>query len=139
MFTIHFTVPEFAKTLARSRTPDQVSEPPTAYGRNWADVDAKMRPQLQRAALRVLGHVHDAEDAVQEALLRAWQGADRVRDPGAFAGWIFAIQRNVALSVSQRRKARRMAPLDDRDEIDPRQSQPDHRNSGQRGLSGPHR
>ena len=65
--------------------------------RDWAVLDARMRPRLQRVALRVLGNPEDAEDAVQDTFFRAWKGADTVRDPAALEGWMCRIARNVAI------------------------------------------
>lgn len=50
-----------------------------------ADIFAPLRPKLVRIAYRMLGSVAEAEDVVQDALLR-WLAADRsaVREPEAF-------------------------------------------------------
>ncbi len=62
-----------------------------------------LRPKLMRVAYRMLGSVADAEDVLQEALIR-WMGADRseVREPEAF------LRRTVArLCLDQLKSARR--------------------------------
>ena len=64
---------------------------------------APLRPKLMRVAYRMLGSVADAEDMVQEALVR-WMGADRreVREPAAF------LRRTVTrLCLDQLKSARR--------------------------------
>jgi len=71
------------------------------------------RPALMAHCYRMLGSVVDADDAVQEALLRAW------RSQGAFEGrssvrtWLFRIATNVCLDALGSR-ARRVRPIDDR-------------------------
>jgi RNA polymerase sigma-70 factor (ECF subfamily) len=61
-----------------------------------------------RVALRTLGDVAEAEDAVQEAYLRVWNGRDTLRDPEAVHAWIYGTVRNVA-SKRARSRARRGA------------------------------
>lgn len=82
--------------------------------------------EMYRFAARSLGDPHAAEDAVQEAFLRAWRAADRF-DPqiASLRGWLFAILRNVVLDSfrAQRSRPRLRAasgfPGDDRaDDVD---------------------
>ncbi|MGN6168293.1 MAG: RNA polymerase sigma factor, partial [Solirubrobacteraceae bacterium] len=47
--------------------------------------------RVYRVALRVLGNPSDAQDAVQEAFVQAWQSLGRLRADGAFAGWLYRI------------------------------------------------
>jgi RNA polymerase sigma-70 factor (ECF subfamily) len=46
----------------------------------------------------------DAEEAVQEALLRAWRSHAQQREPGAELGWVLRITRNEALRSRARRR-----------------------------------
>lgn len=46
---------------------------------------------MYRFALYALGHAQDAEDAVGEAVVDAWRGLRKLRDPEAFRPWIFKI------------------------------------------------
>ncbi len=61
-----------------------------------------------RIAYDLLGDRGGAEDAVQEALARAWEGLDKLRDPGAAEAWFFRIVTNVCLRALRRRRLRRM-------------------------------
>ncbi|MCC6475165.1 MAG: hypothetical protein IT514_15640, partial [Burkholderiales bacterium] len=45
----------------------------------------------------MLGDEHEAEDAVQDALLLAWRSSASLRDPRAFEAWIIRIARNAAV------------------------------------------
>lgn len=64
-----------------------------------------------RAARAVLDSDADAEDAVGEALLKAWQNWDRLRDRGAVRAWLLKITVNCA--YTQRRKLGRVTVVED--------------------------
>jgi RNA polymerase sigma-70 factor (ECF subfamily) len=59
----------------------------------------------------MLGSVHDAEDALQETLLRAWRGVDGLRDADSGRAWLYAIATNVCRTELTRR-TKRMLPHD---------------------------
>jgi RNA polymerase sigma-70 factor (ECF subfamily) len=59
----------------------------------------------------MLGSVHDAEDALQETLLRAWRGVEGLRDAESGRAWLYAIATNVCRTELARR-ARRVLPHD---------------------------
>ncbi len=54
----------------------------------------------------MLGSVHDADDAMQESLLRAWRGAPGLRDPRSARAWLYSIATNVCLTELGRRQKR---------------------------------
>jgi RNA polymerase sigma-70 factor (ECF subfamily) len=66
----------------------------------------------------------DAEEAVQEALLRAWRSHAQQREPGAELGWVLGITRNEALR-SRARRQRRFEVGTDADELPERGSTDD--------------
>ena len=57
----------------------------------------------------MLGSVHDADDALQDTLLRAWRGAAGLRDAGSARSWLYSIATNVCLTELERRH-KRMLP-----------------------------
>jgi len=64
-----------------------------------------LRRHAQLHARRLL-EPHEAEDAVQEAMIRAWRGRHRCRSPGAPEPWLRQIVRNEALRLRERRSGR---------------------------------
>ena len=82
-------------------------------------VDAHRR-ELHAHCYRMLGSVQDAEDAMQEAMLRAWRGREKLADPAALRAWLYRIATNAALDLIARRK-RRLLPADYADRADPSQ------------------
>jgi RNA polymerase sigma-70 factor (ECF subfamily) len=116
---------------------EAVLEPVTIEGQTPAElVHAALRgdrgafatlvePQLGVAlgAAIVLTRSHaDAADAVQDALLAAWQGLDRLRDPVAFPAWFRTHVIRAAIRTSRRRsrvvELDLVAPSDDRATVD---------------------
>jgi RNA polymerase sigma-70 factor (ECF subfamily) len=59
---------------------------------------------LYRVALRVMGDVGEAEDALQEALLDAWRRIDRFRGESAFSTWMYRVVTNRCLGMLRRRR-----------------------------------
>ncbi|MEP7357058.1 MAG: RNA polymerase subunit sigma-70 [Anaerolineales bacterium] len=57
---------------------------------------------------RILGSVEDAEDALQEAFLRAWRHSDSLRSQAALRAWLYRIATNVALNMLASRRVRSM-------------------------------
>lgn len=69
-------------------------------------------PLLRRYALARLGHREDAQDAVQEALLKVGAGIGSLRDPAAFPKWIYRIlERRCADQLRYRQRRGRQERL----------------------------
>ncbi len=76
------------------------------------------RRELHAHCYRMLGSVQDAEDAIQEAMLRAWRSRDKLADPAALRAWLYRIATNASLDLIARRK-RRLLPADYTGRADP--------------------
>ena len=69
------------------------------------------RPELHAHCYRLLGSVHDADDALQDALLRAWRGLPGFDDRRPLRPWLYKIATNVCLNLAASRP-RRWVPVD---------------------------
>ena len=69
------------------------------------------RAELRAHCRRILGSPDDAEDALQEALLRAWKGLHRFEGRGSLRSWLYRIATNASLNAMRHRRTR-VVPID---------------------------
>lgn len=76
----------------------------------YAVLVERYRDRYARYAARMLGSVDAAEDAVQDAFVRAYDQLAQCKEPDKFAGWFFLILRNRCFA--ERRRSKSAAPLE---------------------------
>ena len=76
----------------------------------FGDQVANYRSELFAHCYRMLGSVDEAEDALQEALTRAWQGRQTYREPISLRAWLYRIATNTCLNAIAARKRDRAEP-----------------------------
>ena len=74
----------------------------------FAELAAAHRAELRAHCYRMLGSLHDAEDALQEALLRAWRGLPGFERRSSLRSWLYAIATNAALDLARQRSRREL-------------------------------
>ena len=97
------TAPADRDLLAAAREGDEA-----AFGR----LVEPHRRELFAHCYRMLGSLHDTEDALQDALLRAWRSLDGFDGRSSLRAWLYRIATNTSLDVIARRKKAPVLPAD---------------------------
>jgi RNA polymerase sigma-70 factor, ECF subfamily len=77
-----------------------------------------LRGELHAHCYRMLGSLHDAEDALQDAMLRAWRALAKFEGRSSVRSWLYKIATNTCLDVIARRP-KRVLPIDYGPSTDP--------------------
>src|SRR5712691_807518 len=73
------------------------------------DLIGAHRGALTAHCYQMLGSFADAEDAVQDALLRAWRALDGFEGRSSVRSWLYSIVTNTALDVARNRRRRELS------------------------------
>lgn len=88
--------------LARARGGDEAA---------FTRLVAPLRRELHAHCYRMLGSTHDADDALQDALLRAWQGLARFEGRSSLRSWLYTVTTRACLHIVESR-SKRALPVD---------------------------
>lgn len=103
--------PAVATHLAAARAGDQ---------REFSGLTEPYRHELQLHCYRILGSLQDAEDIVQETLLRAWRRLETYEGRASLRAWLYRIATNACFDALAKRP-RRVLPTAQYSPADPRQ------------------
>jgi RNA polymerase sigma-70 factor, ECF subfamily len=91
----------------------QVAEALAGDERAFRAVVGPYRRALEVHCYRMLGSIHDAEDVVQDTLLRAWRGFSRFEHRSSVETWLYRIATNACLDELEKRPRRTVEPYPD--------------------------
>jgi RNA polymerase sigma-70 factor, ECF subfamily len=114
--------PDLGATTARSagtpRERELLNAARGGDGDAFGRLVAPYRRQLHAHCYRMLGSYVDAEDTLQESLLRAWRGLPRFQERSSLRSWLYRIATNACLRAIERRP-KRVLPIDYTPPADP--------------------
>ena len=104
--------------METSITVPDASKAPDASGA-FSALAGAMHGELKRHCYRMMGGVQDAEDCVQETLLRGWREFASLRDGAAGRPWLYSIATRVCLDALRTRQRRQTLFGPSLDEVEP--------------------
>src|SRR5215210_2699807 len=99
--------------------PDQIGAAARGDETAFAQLVEPHRGELPAHCYRMLGSVYDAEDALQEAMVRAWKAIGKFEGRSSLRSWLYTIATNTCLNQIAKRP-KRVLPLDHGPSTDPR-------------------
>ena len=110
--------PDATPTASTGRAPSERERLKAARSDDRSWLVEPYRRELHAHCYRMLGSYADAEDALQETLVRAWRGLPRFEGRSSLRSWLYRIATNTCLRVIERRP-KRVLPIDYTPSADP--------------------
>jgi RNA polymerase sigma-70 factor, ECF subfamily len=85
----------------------------------FSELTEPYRRELQVHCYRILGSLHEAEDMVQETMLKAWKRLETYEGRASFRSWLYKIATNSCLDFLDQQKSRRLLPFENLSPSDP--------------------
>jgi RNA polymerase sigma-70 factor, ECF subfamily len=106
--------------VSSSRAPDPAPAFRAGDESAFSAIADQYRTELRIHAYRMLGSLHDAEDAVQDTFLRAWRSRRSLKDGRSLRAWLYRIATNVSLdAIARQRRSPGRAPEYEGEETPP--------------------
>ena len=86
----------------------------------FSEMTEPYRRELQVHCYRILGSLHEAEDMVQETMLKAWKRLNTYEGRASFRSWLYKIATNSCLDFLDQQKSRRLLPFEKLSPADPK-------------------
>ncbi len=99
--------------------PDFLGAAKRGDSQGFSELSEPYRRELQVHCYRILGSLHEAEDMVQETMVKAWRNIGTFEGRASFRSWLYRIATNCCLDFLDQKRTRRLLPIDLRRASDP--------------------
>src|SRR5574342_324525 len=90
-----------------SKETEELAAARTGDSQKFSELTESYRRELQVHCYRILGSLHEAEDMVQETMLKAWKHIGSYEGRASFRSWLYKIATNTCLDFLDQKKSRR--------------------------------
>lgn len=105
----------------RSEQAGRLAAAQNADANEFGELTEPYRRELQVHCYRILGSLQEAEDMVQETMLKAWKRLETYEGRASFRAWLYKIATNTCLDYLDQRRSKRFLPMDLLSPANPRQ------------------